>query len=196
MFPPAPEVAGSTRDLVARGHLIQRELVTHENRGRVGTERGLAKRSLRREVWEGWDRDRVLCPLAFHVGMRQTQHFEGPYPMPLAKREDADGEWVEAGYIFRDKTDFQPWADYEYMLHSSTLVQALYSEWQLLALPLVLDGDYMHVPVTVLAGDDAALIEWARPNRSSVVMPSSRRASCALACWYSSSQLSCIICRP
>jgi hypothetical protein len=64
MFPPPSQVAVSTRDLVAGGHLIQRELVTHERLGKLGADRGLSTGLLTREVWEGWDRDGVLCPLA------------------------------------------------------------------------------------------------------------------------------------
>lgn len=165
MFPPAPEVAVSTRDLVERGRLIQRELVTHESLGKSGADRGLGTGHLDRQVWESWDRDRVLCPLAFYVGMRETQRLEGAYPMPLAKRDATRGEWAEAGYIFRDETDFRPWGNYEYTIDSYAQVQPLYSEWQLLALPLVLDGEYMRVPVTVLAGDETALVEWASGMR-------------------------------
>ncbi len=165
MFPPAPQVAVSTRDLVAGGRLIQRELVAHESLGKSGADRGTPTRQLAREVWEGWDRDRVLCPVAFHVGFRETQHVEGRYPMPLAQADATSGEWVEAGYVFRDETDFRPWSDYEYSIDSYSQVQPLYSEWQLLALPLVIDGDHMSVPITVLAGDDAALLEWASGMR-------------------------------
>jgi hypothetical protein len=160
MFPPAPEVAVSTRGLVAGGRLIQRELVTHETLGKSGADRGLPTRQLAQVVWEGWDRDAVLRPLAFYVGLRQSQHVEGRYPMPLAQADSASGEWVEAGYVFRDEADFRPWSEYEYTIDTYTQVQPLYSEWQLLALPLVIDGDYMSVPVTVLAGDDTALVEW------------------------------------
>ena len=148
------------RNLVAGGRLVQRELVTHEGLGKAGAERGLQTRLLAREVWEAWDRDMVLSPLAFYVGFREMQRVEGPYPMPLA-RADATGEWFEAGYVFRDETAFRPWSDYEYTIDSVADVQPVYSEWQLLALPLVIDGDYMSVPVTVLAGDEAALLEWA-----------------------------------
>jgi hypothetical protein len=85
MFPPAPEVAVSTRNLVAGGRLVQRELVTHERLGNAGAERGLQTRLLAREVWEAWDRDMVLSPLAFYVGFREMQRVEGSYPMPLAQ---------------------------------------------------------------------------------------------------------------
>jgi hypothetical protein len=163
--PPGPAVAVSTRELVAGGCLIQRELVTHESLGKSGADRGLPTRQLARAVWEGWDRDAVLRPLAFYVGFRETQHVEGPYPMPLAKADATSGEWVEAGYVFRDETAFRPWGDYEYTIDRYSQVQPLYSEWQLLALPLVIDGDYMSVPVTVLVGDDTALVEWASGMR-------------------------------
>jgi hypothetical protein len=165
MFPPAPEVAVSTRDLVAGGRLLQRELITHEGIGSAGAERGLRTRLLAREVWESWDRDMVLSPLAFYVGPRDTQRVEGAYPMPLAQADATSGDWVEAGYVFRDETDFRPWSNYEYTIDLYAQVQPLYSEWQLLALPLVIDGDYMSVPVTILAGDDAALLEWASGMR-------------------------------
>jgi len=161
MFPPAPQVAVSTKDLVSGGRLVQRELITHEGFGKSGADRGLATGQLARDVWEGWDRDGVLRPLAFYVGFRQTQRVEGSYPTPLAQADDASGERVQAGYVFRDEKDFRPWSDYEYTIDAYSQVQPLYSEWQLLALPLVLDGDYMRVPVTVLADDDAALLEWA-----------------------------------
>ena len=59
MFPPIPEMAVSTRDLVGGGRLVQRELVTHESLGKSGAGRGLPTRQLAREVWEGWDRDSV-----------------------------------------------------------------------------------------------------------------------------------------
>ena len=161
MFPPAPQVAVSTKDLVSGGRLVQRELITQEGFGKSGADRGLATGQLARDVWEGWDRDGVLRPLAFYVGFRQTQRVEGSYPTPLAQADDASGERVQAGYVFRDEKDFRPWSDYEYTIDAYSQVQPLYSEWQLLALPLVLDGDYMRVPVTVLADDDAALLEWA-----------------------------------
>lgn len=106
MFPPPSQVAVSTRDLVAGGYLIQRELVTHERLGKLGAERGLSTGLLARDAWEGWDRDGVLCPLAFHVGFRNIQHVEGPYPTPLAQADDND-EWIEAGYVFRDEAGFR-----------------------------------------------------------------------------------------
>ena len=165
MFPPAPKVAVSTRDLVAGGRLIQRELVTQKRLGKAGAERGLQTRLLKREGWEAWDRDMVLSPLAFYVGFRETQHTEGPYPIPLAQADSNTGQWVEGGYVFRDETDFRPWADYEYTVEGYAQVQPLYSEWQLLALPLVFDGDYMSVPVTLLAGEETALLEWASGTR-------------------------------
>jgi hypothetical protein len=165
MFPPAPSVAVSIRNLVSAGYLVQRELVTHETIGKAGAERGLQTGQIARTVWESWDRDEVLCPLAFHVGFRETQHTEGDYPMPLAKRDPSGREWAEAGYVFRDETGFRPWADYEYTIDGYEQVQPLYSAWQLLALPLVLDGDYMSVPVTVLAGDESALVDWAAGMR-------------------------------
>ena len=165
MFPPAPSVAVSTRNLIEAGYLVQRELVTHEDLGKAGAERGLGTRHGDRAVWEAWDRDGVLRPLAFHIGMRDTQRIEGPYPTPTPARADGVAEWVQAGYVFRDETQFRPWADYEYTIDSYTQVQALYSEWQLLALPLVLNGDYMDIPVTAVAGDDAGLLKWASGMR-------------------------------
>ena len=170
MFPPAPEVAVSTRNLVAGGRLVQRELVTHEGLGNAGAERGLQTRLLAREVWEAWDRDLVLSPLAFYVGFREMQRVDGPYPMPLAQADATGGEWVDAGYVFRDETTFRPWSDYEYTIDTFAQVQPLYSEWQLLALPLVIDGDYMSVPVTILAGDDTALLDWASGGRRELAM--------------------------
>lgn len=165
MFPPAPSVAVWTRDLVEAGYSLQRELVTHEDLGRMGADRGLGTRHVERAVWEGWDRDGVLRPLAFYIGVRDTQRVDGPYPAPTPARDATSGEWVQAGYVFRDEAGFVPWADYEYTIDSYTQVQPLYSEWQLLALPLVLDGDYMDVPVTVLASNEAGLLRWASGMR-------------------------------
>jgi hypothetical protein len=91
MFPLAPEVAVSTRHLVAGGRLVQRELVTHEGLGNAGAERGLRTGQLAHEVWEALDRDMVLSPLAFYVGFREMQRVEGPYPMPLAQVDAASG---------------------------------------------------------------------------------------------------------
>ncbi len=165
MFPPAPSVVVCTRDLVEAGNSLQRELVTNEGLGKAGADRGLGTRHVERAVWEGWDRDGVLRPLAFHIGMRDTQRVDGAYPAPTPARDATNGEWVQAGYVFRDEVGFVPWSDYEYTIDSYTQVQPLYSEWQLLALPLVLDGDYMDVPVKVVAGDEAGLLSWASGAR-------------------------------
>jgi hypothetical protein len=165
--PPPRSVTPTIRDLVSAGHLLQRELVTLGDFVKLTHARRMLGPFVEREVWEGWDRDGVLSPLAFYIGYRPHQHVEGQYPLEVAKR-DANGDWVEPGWVFRDEVGFAPWTDYEYEQDGFPNVQPLYSEWQLLALPLILRQDHMSIPVTVLAEDDDTIVNWASDSRRQI----------------------------
>ena len=158
-IPPHLKVRPSSRELVTRGYLVQRELVSYQELARLAENRAL--RTSGESQWEAWDRDGVLSPLAFHIGSRAHQHTVGSYPMEAPARDPDSGEWTHAGWIFRDEVGFAAWDEYRYEQDGYPTVQPLYWEWQLLALPIVMRFDVMPVPVTVLAGEDAELLEWA-----------------------------------
>lgn len=161
VFPPGVEVRFVTRDLATAGHFLQRELIDYGKFAQMATNRGIRTAS-GREQWEAWDRDGVLSPVAFYIGLRPSQDQVGTYPVDEPTRDETTGQWATAGYVFRDEHGFEPWDRYEYEPHDDfSTVQPLYSEWQLLALPLIHEHDYTSVPVSVLAGSDGELIKWA-----------------------------------
>ncbi len=154
MFPPPIPVAASTRDLVACGVLVQRDLVRHNRLVADARNRGVTL-SDGRDALEGLDRDGVLSPLAFHIGSRTPATFAGPPQVRDAAR-DEHGEWESPGYVFRDEAPFRPWTEYAADVEDAEGVRdvmPLYSPWQLLALPLVEEGDHIRIPWTLLAGE-------------------------------------------
>jgi hypothetical protein len=129
-IPPLSEFVLSTRELVEKGVLIQRELIApnaFESRAR---ERGIG---LDRALLEAWDRDGVLSPLAFSPGPWMSWRTVDPYPTD--------------GIVFRDELKFRPWDEYAFEQHRHPVINALYSEWQLLYLGLARAGDTLEVPL-------------------------------------------------
>lgn len=153
MFPPSIPVAATTRDLVACGVLVQRDLIGAQRLLTEARRRGISLPS-GSQALEGLDRDGAFAPLAFHIGSRTSPTFAGE-PHAHQAALGADGQWASAGYVFRDEAGFQPWSTYEFAIDGIDGVREalpLYSPWQLLALPLVEQGDYIKVPYTLLAG--------------------------------------------
>jgi hypothetical protein len=129
-IPPLSDFVLSTRELVEKGVLIQRELITpsaFETQARL---RGVG---VDRDRLEAWDRDGVFSPLAFSPGPWTSWRTVDPYPTD--------------GIVFRDELEFRPWEDYAFQLHGHPVINALYSEWQLLYLGLARAGDALEVPL-------------------------------------------------
>ena len=138
-IPPVSEFGPTTRTLVEKGVLIQRELITVGTFETQARERGIG---LDRSLLEAWDRDGVLSPLAFCTGSWTTWRTTDPYPID--------------GIIFREEVQFRPWDEYAFQQHGHPVVSALYSEWQLLYVALAREGETLEVPLdTFKLGSDA-----------------------------------------
>jgi hypothetical protein len=138
-IPPLSEFGLTTRGLVENGVLIQRELITPGTFETQARERGIG---LDRSLLEAWDRDGVLSPLAFCTGSWTTWRTTDPYPTD--------------GIIFREEVQFRPWDEYAFQQHGHPVVNALYSEWQLLYVALAREGETLEVPLeTFKLGSDA-----------------------------------------
>jgi hypothetical protein len=149
-FPIIDKVALSTREIVATGALIQRELVDQSAFSSAAQARGAP--SLDQEQLERWDRDGFLSPIAFVRGVWTSWHSTEPYPVE--------------GIEFRDETDFRPWSDYLYEEEPGVeRVKPLFSEWQLLYLPIAREAAITRVPSEVLLSDSDRLIKWADDMR-------------------------------
>jgi hypothetical protein len=148
-FPVIGEVSLSVRDIVAAGALVQRELVSAHKFGAMAQERGLG--SVDRKTLEAWDRRGFIAPLAFVRSGWTSWHWTEPYPVE--------------GIEFRDENGFRPWADYEFERHGFADVTALYSEWQLLYLPIAQEAHITRVPSEVLLDGGERLVEWAQKTR-------------------------------
>jgi hypothetical protein len=129
-IPPLSEFAPSTRSLVERGVLIQRELISW---GALEAQARLRGIGVDRTLLEAWDRDGVFSPLAFCRGQWTSWRTVDPYPT--------------RGIVFRDELEFRPWEEYAFQQHGHPVVNALYSEWQLLYLGLALAGETLEVPL-------------------------------------------------
>jgi hypothetical protein len=76
-----------------------------------------------------------------------------------------DRPYPLTGMGFREENGFCPWADYEYEHHGSKRVTALYSEWQLLYLPIAREANITHVASKVLLEGGDRLVKWAESLR-------------------------------
>lgn len=138
-IPPLRKFGLSTRKLVEKGVLIQRELITASAFETQARERGIG---LDQSLLEAWDRDGVLSPLAFSTGSWTNWRTTDPYPTD--------------GIVFRDEVQFRPWDEYAFQRHGYPVVNALYSEWQLLYVALAREGETLEVPLeTFKLGSDA-----------------------------------------
>jgi hypothetical protein len=138
-IPPLSDFAQSARELVGKGVLIQRELITSSAFESQARERGIG---LDRSLLEAWDRDGVLSPLAFSPGQWTSWRTVDPYPTD--------------GIVFREEVEFRPWEEYAFQQRGHPVVNAPYSEWQLLYLGLARAGETLEVPLETFAlGPDA-----------------------------------------
>jgi hypothetical protein len=148
-FPPIAEVRVSVREIVAAGALVQRELVEASKFSSLARERGFAH--VDRELLETLDERGFICPLGFVRGGWTSWRSVEPYPLD--------------GIEFREENGFRPWADYEYEREGFNEVTALYSEWQLLYLPIAREANITQVPSEVLLEGGNRLVEWAESLR-------------------------------
>ena len=144
-FPPTQELALSVREIVAAGSLIQRELVDAAKFSSLARERDF--NGVDRERLEQWDERGFLCPLAFARGGWTNWRRADPYPLE--------------GIEFREENGFRPWSDYEYERDGLVEITALYSEWQLLYLPIAREAEITRVPSEVLLEGGERLVAWA-----------------------------------
>lgn len=139
----------SVREIVAAGALIQREMVDSSKFSGLARERGFA--SVDRELLETLDERGFICPLLFVRGGWTSWRSTDPYPLD--------------GIEFREENGFRPWAEYEYEREGFTQVTALYSEWQLLYLPIAREANITQVPSEVLLEGGDRLVKWAESLR-------------------------------
>jgi hypothetical protein len=132
-FPPIGDVTLTMRELVAAGMLVQRELVPMSKFIAAGRNRGI--HGLERETLQRWDRDGLLSPVAFVRGGWVSWSTTEPYPTE--------------GIYFRQELGFKPWTEYEFERYGHPEVNALYSEWQLLYLPIADESNIVRVPAVV-----------------------------------------------
>jgi hypothetical protein len=149
--PPVQEIALSTRELVAGGHLIQRELVDASALAGLARDRSLAAPN--RETLERWDREGVLSPLAFVVADGPTGAWRTTDPYPTS------------GLHFRDEHPFVEWEDLSAYVWEERSTRPLYSPWQLMYLRTAreLDGIEVYVDAMLAGGDH--LLTWANDHR-------------------------------
>lgn len=147
-FPPLGEIKLTMRDLVAYGALVQRELVELSKFSSEARARGFA--SVDRDKLERWDRDGRLSPIAFVRGGWGSHSTTDPYPTE--------------GIEFRDEAGFRPWSEYEYDEYGFPTVQPLYSEWQLLYLPIARESSTVPFPVEVVERGPERAAEWMAEN--------------------------------
>lgn len=144
-FPPLEAIGLSTRDVVATGALIQRELVSVDKFCSLARDRNLT--GISREVLEDWDRQGIFQPLAVSKGGWTNWHEAAPYPL--------------TGIVFRDEGEFRPWSAYIKESESEVQPTILYSEWQLLYLPMAGAARAIQVPIETLLRDASTVSEWA-----------------------------------
>jgi hypothetical protein len=164
--PPLRELAPLLRDLVAAGHLIERELIDAAT---------LASRARERKLWapradllERLDEGGAFCPVAYApprgawVSWRTT---ELPYATDGIRFRE-EHEFVPWNQIFTGEAE--PAADAEVEDPDNDEIarraRPLYTEWQLLYLSEALAGWDVDVPTDILL-DTERLAEWATAHR-------------------------------
>ena len=102
---------------------------------RFANERGLNV-PLGREIWELWDEEGALRPIAFGLARWHTSFILDP---------DAPDT-----VVFREERPFRPWTEYEVDYDYAHDVHPQYSPWQLLPIQDALAGRSTDLPVDVL----------------------------------------------
>jgi hypothetical protein len=147
-IPPLSEFVLTVRELVEKGALIQRELITPSAFETQARERGIG---VDRSLLEAWDRDGILSPLGFSAGPWTSWRTTDPYPTD--------------GIVFREEQQFRPWDEYAFEQHGHPVVNALYSEWQLLYVALAREGETLEVPLETFGGGAEAVVNFATNHR-------------------------------
>lgn len=134
-----------------RGCFFQRELVVQGTLSGDVRKRGFSLSQVGGSEWESWDAAGALRPIAFSHGPYSS--FDALSP-PSAEH-----------LTFRDEQSvFQPWTDHAWGHDDYPATSALYTPWQLLIVPDVIDKSRSEVPLEVLlreTGRDA----WAESYR-------------------------------
>ncbi len=144
--PPLRSCGLSWRQLYEAGCFFQRDLESDSDLGRASQKRGLTLTPVGADKWEQWDRLGTLRPVAF------------------AREPYVSGDRAPAlpsdAVVFRDEcTQYEPWEEtYAWDAWGHPHVSALYTPWQILVLPDVIEGGTVAVPLEMLIDD--APIEW------------------------------------
>jgi len=137
--PPTPETALSWRELYVSGCFVQRSFESASALRRLAQDRGI-NISLGNDVWEFWDEQGALRPIAFGLDA-WTDH------VPV----DPNGPDTIA---FREEREFRAWKRYEVERDHSGYTYPLYTPWQLLPLQEVAFGRDADLPVDLLIDKD------------------------------------------
>lgn len=133
--PPTPTTDITWRTLYTQGRFVQRNLESPSDMRRLASERGLSV-PLGKEIWELWDKEGVLRPIAFGLARWGTHDVLDP----------AEPDTL----VLREEHDFQAWEHYAVQHDFSAEPHPLYAPWQLLQLHDALVGRDADLPVDVL----------------------------------------------
>jgi hypothetical protein len=139
------------RQLYEGGHFFQRELVSESTLASDARKRTMSWGRFKRQAWERWDEVGAVRPVLFS----KSAYMSG-MTMPAIDADEV---------VFRDEqSEFRAWETYAWDAYGHPHVSAMFSPWQLLQLPDVLDGGNVSVSLEVLlrnSGRD----EWAESLR-------------------------------
>ena len=127
------------RSLYVRGRFVQRNLAELSALRQLAVHSGLHL-PLGKELWELWDEEGVLRPIAFGLGRWHTDAVLDP------ERPDT--------VVFREEQPFRPWDDYAVDYDFASEPHPEYSPWQLLPMHDAVAGRSVDLSVDVLLDEE------------------------------------------